>query len=319
MNDVIPLGLGPVMLRAELLDAGVTDRELSRLVRAGELHRLRRGAFTTGAHWEAAESAARHAMLARAVLKQARTEVVLGHVSALPEYGAPTWGVPLDVVHLIRKDQRAGRKERGVRQHQGVLLDGDVVTRNGVEVTSADRTPLDITTLAGVEASLVVMNHFLHVGLTTPGRLRERSDLMRHDPFTLRTDIVLRLADSRVESVGESRTVHLCWRHGVPAPVPQWVVNDERGCVVARLDLAWPELRAWLEFDGREKYLKHLREGETVVDAVLREKERESRVAELTGWRCIRITWADLAHPERTAARIIAFLRHCSGAPSFTS
>jgi hypothetical protein len=319
MNDLIPLGLGPVMLRAELIDSGITDRELARLVRAGELHRLRRGAFTTGTHWENAEAAARHAMLARAVLMQARTDVVLGHVSALPEYGAPTWGLPFDVVHLIRKDRRAGRKERGVRQHQGVLLEGDVVVRNGVEVTSPDRTPLDITTLAGIEPSLAVMNHFLHAGLTTPERMHERYDLMRQDPFTLRTDVVLRLADSRIESVGESRTVYLLWRHGVRAPVPQWVVLDERGQVVARLDLAWPELKAWLEFDGREKYLKHLKEGETVVDAVLREKERESRIAELTGWRCIRITWADLQHPQRTAARILAFLRQNATVPSFTS
>jgi hypothetical protein len=32
-------------------------------------------------------------------------------------------------------------------------------------------------------------------------------------------------------------------------------------------------------------------------------------IGEITGWRCIRITWADLQYPERTAARILAFLR----------
>lgn len=319
MNDFIPLGPGPVMLRKELLDSGLTDRELARLVRSGELHRLRRGAFTAGPDWRAAAADARHAMLARAVLLQARTDVVLGHISALPEYGAPTWGLPLDVVHLIRKDRRAGRKERGVRQHQGVLIEGDVVVRNGVEVTSPDRTPLDVTTLAGIEVSLAVMNHFLHAGLTTPAKLRARYELMRHDPFTLRTDVVLRLADPRIESLAESRTTFLCWRYGVPAPVPQFVVYDEYGHVVARLDFAWPELKVWLEFDGREKYVKFLKEGETVVDVVLREKERESRIVELTGWRCIRITWADLQQPERTAARIIAFLRQTSGATSVTS
>jgi hypothetical protein len=319
MNDLIPLDFGPVMLRKELLGSGLTDREIARLVRGGELRRLRRGAFTTGADWEAAEADARHAMLARAVLMQARTDVVLGHVSALPEYGSPMWGLPLDVVHLIRKDKRAGRKERGVRQHQGVLLEDDVVVRNGVEVTSPHRTPLDITTIVGIEPSLAVMNHFLHAGLTTPEALRSRYDLMRQDPFTLRTDVVLRLADARIESLAESRTVFLCWRHGVPAPVPQFVVYDDRGTIVARLDFAWPELKVWLEFDGREKYVKYLKEGETVVDVVLREKERESRIVELTGWRCIRITWADLQQPERTAARILAFLRKTSGATSITS
>jgi len=62
----------------------------------------------------------------------------------------------------------------------------------------------------------------------------------------------------------------------------------------------------WLEFDGREKYLRFRRDGETIADAVLREKRREERVRELTGWICVRITWADLADPRRVAARIRA-------------
>ena len=63
-----------------------------------------------------------------------------------------------------------------------------------------------------------------------------------------------------------------------------------------------------MEFDGRQKYVQFLREGESVTDAVLREKRREDMVCELTGWRCMRITWADLADPVRLAARIRAFL-----------
>jgi hypothetical protein len=316
MNDLIPLGPHTVLLRPELIDRGFTDRELARMVKGGELHRLRRGAFTPGTNWRTAEAAARHALVARAVMLQARTNVVLGHISALPEYGAPTWGIPLDVVHVFRKDMRAGRNERGVRQHQGRLLEGDVEVRNGVEVTGPDRTPLDITTVAGVEASLVVMNHFLHEGLTSPERLQERYASMRQDPYTLRTDLVLRLANGRLESIGESRTFFMCWRYGVPAPQPQWCVYDGPGRLLARLDFAWPEFKVWLEFDGREKYVKYLKEGESVVDVVLREKQRESKISELTGWRCIRITWADLQYPERTAARIRAFLRQ--GVPSVT-
>lgn len=119
---------------------------------------------------------------------------------------------------------------------------------------------------------------------------------------------MLRLAHPRIESVGETRTLFCCWSQGLPAPEPQWIVS-EHGREIARLDFAWPELGVWLEFDGRQKYVKFLREGETVTDAVLREKRREERIAELTGWRCIRITWADLADPVRLAARLRAFLR----------
>ena len=64
----------------------------------------------------------------------------------------------------------------------------------------------------------------------------------------------------------------------------------------------------WVEFDGREKYTRYLRDGETVTDAVLREKRREERVRELTGWICVRIAWAELADPRRS--------RHVSGPPS---
>jgi very-short-patch-repair endonuclease len=92
---------------------------------------------------------------------------------------------------------------------------------------------------------------------------------------------------------------------------------DAFGRLVARLDFAWPELKVWLEFDGREKYVKFLNEGESVVDVVLREKKRESDIAELTGWRCIRITWADLERPTATVARIIAMLRVAPRVPSF--
>jgi hypothetical protein len=36
----------------------------------------------------------------------------------------------------------------------------------------------------------------------------------------------------------------------------------------------------------------------------MREKAREERICQLTGWVCIRITWADLQTPRRTAQRI---------------
>lgn len=310
---------GPIWLRRELLDGGHSDRSLAQLVRAGELKRVRRGAYTDGGTHEAADDAARHALLARAVVGQAQTKVVLSHISALPFHQAPMWGMPLDVVHLTRLDGHAGRAEAGVRQHSGRILEGDVVVRHGLEVTSATRTALDITTCVGVESSLAVVNDLLRRRLTTMDDLRRRYGPMSQDPHTLRTDLVLRLADPRLESIGESRTFWMLYRFGVPAPVPQYEVRDAAGRVVARLDFAWPHLRVWLEFDGRIKYVDHLRDGETVVDAVVREKERESRICELTGWRCIRITWADLARPSATVARILAALGIAPRVPSFTS
>ena len=63
-------------------------------------------------------------------------------------------------------------------------------------------------------------------------------------------------------------------------------------------------LGVFLEFDGREKYVRFRREGETLDQFLLREKRREERICQLTGWVCIRITWADLERPVETARRI---------------
>ena len=296
-----------LIMRSEALAAGSSDRELAKLVRSGDLRRIRAGAYAPSRVWDQWDLSQQHRLLARAVLGKAGTPTVLSHVSAAAELGAPTWGLPLDDVHVTRRDGRAGRKEAGVNQHRGRLLADDVVVHGGVPVTSATRLAIDITTIASLESSLCVVNHLLHTNLTDPERLAHRYKSMEQFPHTLRTGLVLRLADPRIETVGETRTFVACWRHGLPAPEPQYEVLDG-GQVIARLDFAWPHLGRWLEFDGKQKYVKYLRDGESVTDAVLREKRREERVAELTGWRCIRITWADLEHPVRLARRLLAFL-----------
>ncbi len=315
MSELTPVDTAAsVFLRSEALAAGYREREIAQLVRTREWHRVRRGAYVSTGVWDQANEGQRHTLLATAVLKQSRTELVLSHVSALAPYGAPLWNLPLDVVDVTRRDQRAGRREAGVRQHRGLLLPGDVRVWEGLELTHPTRTGLDITTVADVETSLCVVNHLLHSGLTTLVDMARRYESMSSNPHTLKTDLVLRLADPRIESVGESRTFFMCWHHGLPAPVPQYVVRDPAGREAARLDFAWPEYGVWLEFDGKEKYTKFLRDGETTTEAVLREKRREDRVRELTGWRCIRITWADLMNPARTIARIRALLAACSRA-----
>ena len=80
-----------------------------------------------------------------------------------------------------------------------------------------------------------------------------------------------------------------------------------------RLDFAWPELRVWVEIDGMSKYERWLRPGESVADAVLREKRREDRIREVTGWVCVRITWADLENPARLERRLRRALRLLAG------
>jgi len=181
-------------------------------------------------------------------------------------------------------------------------------------VMGPTRLGLEVTTVTDVEHSLVAVNHLLHVGQTTLEALAERYRTMAQWPNTLITDLVLRLANPKIESVGESRTFYLCYIHRLPMPEPQYEITDASGRVVARVDFAWPELGVFLEFDGKVKYEKFLKEGERASDVVVREKRREELICRLTGWTCIRIIWADLGKPGQTAELIRQALSGASSA-----
>ena len=297
-----------IFLRGEAITLGYTDQDLARALRLNVLHRVRHGSYVFRDCWDALSTNEKHALRAMAVLRTARTTLVCSHTTAALLHRAPTWELPLEDVHVTRRDRRSGRRETGLAQHRGLLLPGDVVDLEGTSVTSPTRTALDLTTMVDVEHCLPVLDYFLHTGVTTKSELRRGAEAMSLWSGTLHTDLAIALANSRRESVGESRTSYMLWRHGVPAPQTGYEFHDTSGRLLFRVDFAWPELGVFLEFDGKEKYLKYLRPGETVVDAVLREKKREEWICRLTGWRCIRITWADLYRPEKTVAYINSVL-----------
>ena len=192
---------------------------------------------------------------------------------------------------------------------RGAIEEGDVVSAHGLSVMHPTRLALEVTTVASTEEpALCVVNDLLHRGLTTLDALRYRQERMRHWPNSLGTDVVLSFARPRSSRSASPGPFYLCRQQGLPMPTPQYVIRDESGREIHRVDFAWPKYGVFLEFDGRVKYQKYLREGESVTDAVLREKKREELICRLTGWRCIRIDWDDLRHPERTAAKIRAFL-----------
>jgi very-short-patch-repair endonuclease len=74
------------------------------------------------------------------------------------------------------------------------------------------------------------------------------------------------------------------------------VFTDSDG-FIARVDFFFPDQNTVVEFDGLTKY------ADGSAETLVREKIREDRLRAL-GLEVVRITWADLAHPSRTAMRI---------------
>lgn len=303
-----PSLLSRVALRRDLLVLGYDDRAIARMVATRQLVRLRHGAYADAAVHAELDDAGRYRMLTRAVVRQARTEVVASHVASAAEHGCPMWGLDLSEVDVTRVDGKTGRREAGVRQHCGTIVDSDVMELNGLKVMRPTRTAIEVTAVAPLESALIVVCDLLRRGLTTKRAIDERYAAMATWPGTLSTDVVLRLARGELASVGEVRTWFLLYLFAIAMPEIQYEIRDETGRVVAIADFAWPELGVYLEFDGLVKYEKYLRPGERASDAVVREKRREEMIYRLTGWRCIRITWNDLATPDSTAAMIRAML-----------
>lgn len=292
-----------LFLTRDLLASGQTDKSIAAMVRSNLLHRVRHGAYTHTAHWNELDAVGQRTLVAQAVLRSARAPVALAGPSAADALGVPVWDMG-DLVHLARLDGKSGRREAGRVEHRGCILCDDLTIRNGIPMTSGTRTAIDMIALADTEHALVTVNGLLRAQETTIELIEHRIRAMTTNPHTLRAPLILSLADGRCESAGETRTFYLCWRHHLPKPKLQVDVIDHSGRTVARVDFAWPEFGVYGEFDGKVKYLRYRRPGESIEEAVLREKRREELVCGLTGWRCIRLDWADLHRPQRTAARI---------------
>ena len=308
-DDTFPIGTHDIRLRRELIAAGWTDRDIGRAVRSGLIHRIRYGAYVDATLWTMLDSDRnKHRARSRAVLRTAHPSSVLTHQSALAEHVDSLWRLCLDDVALTRTDGVAGRHEAGIIHHSGALHLPDITVRNGVPVSTPARNAIEILSTNDTELGLCLLNALLHAGRTNLDEVRAMAARTEHWPHTLGVRVTIGLADPRISSIAESRTVHLCHRENVPLPVPQVEVRDALGKLLGCVDFLWPKHGVFLEFDGRLKYELFRRPGESLADYLMREKKREERICQETGWVCIRIGWADLEKPQQTARRILAIL-----------
>jgi hypothetical protein len=253
----------------------------------------------------------RHVVRAHAVRRTTPGAFAFSHVTASILHGIDVWGVDLTVVHLTRLDRGPARRQADVRHHVGALTDDEVMTVDGLLVTTPARAVTETAFTTGVEPGLVTANSALHQDLCTEEQVWEIFDRCAHWPGSQPAQITFRLMDRRAETVGESRSMYLFFRQGVPAPELQWEVWDG-GILVARTDFVWKKYKLFGEFDGKGKYLRPFREGDSPGEVVFSEKTREDYLRRLTGYGCIRFGWVDLSRPVQTARSILQMMHRAA-------
>ncbi|HVL86075.1 MAG TPA: DUF559 domain-containing protein [Pseudonocardia sp.] len=184
------------------------------------------------------------------------------------------------------------RPRRGLIVRQDVLDEDEVCTVAGCRVTTPLRTAWDLGRRLRLVEAVVAVDALARVGRFDPAAL------LRGRPGARgcrRLPRVVELADPRAESPMETRLRLVLVLGGLPAPELQYQVVDDRGAVLARLDLAYPDVRLAIEYDGEEHF------GE---ERNRRDRRRDLAIADL-GWDTLRFTRDDVTlTPNDTVRRV---------------
>ena len=162
---------------------------------------------------------------------------------------------------------------------------------DGLRVTTPLRTAVDLARSAPLEDAVAAADALGRRGAFTAADLA----VLATGRSAASVGEVAALMDPLAESPMESRTRVLVVRGGCPVPVCQYEVW-ERGRFVARLDMAWPEWKVALEYDGHDH---------AASDRRGRDADRHRELRRL-GWVVITVTYRQYARSPARIARDVS-------------
>jgi very-short-patch-repair endonuclease len=272
---------------AQAGELGLTASALAKRVRFGSLERVLPRIYRS----TLVADGVRQRALAAALW--AGRDAVVSHATAAELLAID--GLRSSAMELWIPSTQAPRSPRVV-VHRGTVDATDRRMRDGIPVTSAARTVIDLAGRLDSEMLEAVVEDVLHRGLTTPAMLERRLEALggkgRAGAGRLR-----RVLATRDGAPLESRLEVKVWRllrDIRPRPVRQFAVAV--GGRKYRLDFAWPALHVAVEADG---FSAHGYRRAFVAD--------RRRLADLVGagWTVIPVTWEDcMRDPDGLAWRI---------------
>lgn len=190
------------------------------------------------------------------------------------------------------------RAHPGLLVHRGALASDEVQRCNGVLLTVPLRAAYDLACRLGpvdlVEA-VVAVDALARAGGFPPARLLEFADRYPRTRGRRLLSRVVGSADARAGSPMETRLRLVLVLRGLPRPEVQFPVLDDARRRAVWLDLAYPERKIGIEYEGAD----HCR-----PERVLRDAGRYTWLVD-EGWRMYRFTKYEVyREPDQLAATI---------------
>jgi very-short-patch-repair endonuclease/predicted transcriptional regulator of viral defense system len=278
-----------VISRVQLLALGLSARAIMRRLERGHLHPLHRGVYAVGHRVLSARGRWMAAVLA------AGPSAVLSHRSA-----AGLWDVRAVGVNRIEVTAPGERHRPGIDARRGRLSSDEVTEVDGIPVTTAARTLLDLAAVLRrpqLERAVERAEALRLADALSLDALLERHR-GRQGTAALREMIGSGVEPALTHSELEDLLLAFLDAHGMPRPEVK--VNVRLGNRFIEADFLWRAQRLIVELDGHETHGTRA--------AFERDRERD-RILQTHGWRVIRITWRQLHEtPDALAADLAALL-----------
>lgn len=143
-------------------------------------------------------------------------------------------------------------RRAGVWCHQSDIADNEQVTRNGLVVTNAARTLLDLAARHSLVDLVVLADSALRCGHLSTAKLLGVADAAYAVRGIRTFRRMTKLTDHRSESPMETLMRLSIVLSGLPAPTPQAILRDADGGWLAQVDLLGADGRSVFEFDGAD-------------------------------------------------------------------
>ena len=204
------------------------------------------------------------------------------------------------IIHISRPDTMAIPRRAGVQGHRGQFFADEVVELHGLLITSRVRTWLDCARRMSFDELTVVADHLLRVPrpefetrsepYATPEDLADMLDRHKGTPGIRKARLALDLARIGSDSAPETRLRLALENAGLPEPHLN-APTELRAGVVRQPDLAYPEQKVAVEYDG---------EGHSEAAQIVRDIAREEDFSRAS-WILVRISKRHMQNEARAA------------------